>query len=913
MTEKHSGERKVPKIGASAEDINQFLSRVIDYESSHRREIEMDWLRSKAYLEGHQWLTRVSSTDARRSPRVVRMEGNGSVSGKKGIPMPVTNEIMPPADNEKARLSKRNSEMYVAATDISDPASRAAAKVAEEVADHHAEEMSWHRQRRRHVDQVVDYGTSFMRSFHRLDNMETVKIGLPKGALRCTNPGQPGMESKPVMDEMGQSMMGPDGQPMMTPEVPAQGPCGFRLADKKAEPSPGLEMHVLSGSVRRKPTFDFEKKEAGADFLVEKCLECGHPLQEYVPSMEEAQETDFFGRPLGKDTPLGTAWVEVDSPFEAFPENEGLGITPEDMTEYAWCKIRNVDHVKRFQQNNLDKIVPEDPILLAEHFPITGEYGPDSKGARAASNRAIYHNHVRERGFIKDRCPDWPMGRYIVMAGNVVVVDDVLYVDDPQDPSKPIPRVTVKVTRCFRKDGEIWGLGFPWFVMSLQNRLNMTTSQLVDQREHAVVGILASKGMNLVRDWVNTFAGYVFRYEPDPANPDKQPTPFQTGRVDPSAWREIEHIIESIPRILGSREVETGGAPPGVTAYSALALVAEKASERRQPREKELIETYEAIWRHQLLLMRRFYKEPRKYRAKAGSGWQQKEFMGADLGGECGIKIKEEPQYDQKTASREALATALEKGTFQADTPYKQREVAKILGFSEKLLEEQNVQLEAADRKWMTFLRTGEVPVIDQNLDDHNIHYKEYGRLFLASEGVEYAEKAGWSAVLKVLPANKWKAILDAVIGVQLQAQAQGQGIFDWAVKSADTQNQQAQQQYQMMVNQPPMPDPATGEIPPPPQAPVPVDPASLLGPLVPQDMGEPPETLEDLILWVWQSMMAKNPPEPAPDEKARELFLRFRAVFEAHHIHAENLKMKAQQGQAQVAAPGSQPGQAAA
>lgn len=880
---------QTPPKGADKQVLYDFMLAGCNRESSFYRDLDTELLTAKAYVENRQWLRRKRSSDPRRAPRVEEIDGAGYVSGE-GIPMPVSNEIMPAVDNEVSRLAKRNSETFVDPSDAGDPSSKAAAQVAQDVMTAHLEDMRWPRIRRRAIWRNVQYGTMILRSYLQLDNLDMVRIGLPEGAMRCA--GSPGI---PAPMDMTGMPMGPD--------VPGQEPCGCMLASSEIpEAEIGkLPIQALDG-LKKTSTFDFNEPNIDAPggkgkghvkYEAQSCPQCGFPMEPFVPNEAEARQKDLVGRPLGKDVPKGKAVIEAVSPFDFFPSNEGIGIDPETLEEYWIETARPIDYIKRYFQKNTNLVKSDDAREITRTHPILGEYAADSKGTRGASDRNLYVNYVLLREYVKHPTVEFPKGRYIAMAQNVVLFDGDLIIEpreiegleDYRQP-KPLKRDVIGIARCFPKDGEIWGMGFPEYARSLQNRINMTDSQIIDTRErHGTDGILATRGMRLTSPgWLKNFIGRVLHWEPDPEAPGQTPIPFPARLMPDGVWKEIESCIDRIQRILGLQDAEIGGVPaPGVTAASAIQFAAEKASERRQQREKELIDCFEEIFRHQLELIQRFYREPRHYKVKNQHGWAFKEFTGSDLRGETGIKIREQPAYDKTMAEREALAAQIQNPMFAPafQSPYAAREAAKILGLPTGPFEQSNLQMDAAARKWFAFLREEKVPVIDENLDDHFLYYQEYGRLLLSPEGIEAAEVAGWEEVLKAI--SGWQGRFGPIRQFAMDAQAMGH--------SMDEHQQHMLEQAQKTLSQMQAVKSPTEAMAAPPVPPTPPPPDILA------KYGLPPETLEDQIAWLWALMCKERGVDPQLPRK-RDVFMRFRAVYEAHHILAQGDRAQAQAGQ---------------
>lgn len=846
-----------PDKGSSAEELSKFLDKAIDYESSRHIEIEDQILVNKAYKEARQWLLRTrrggSIRDYRRSTRVRE-------SDRDSIPTPVHSIILEAVENEVSRLGKRNSEVYVEPSDAS-PTAKTGSKVATDVLLDHLDEIRWPRIRYRSLERNVLHGTMILKSFLQQDNLDTVQVALP-GAMKCGGTPQPPMVSQ---DETG--------QPTLVDQPPL--PCDFTLSSPNIPPDKieklppeqyaGLEMDDFN----EVPGIPDEMNAARQKFTASKCLKCGGGLQPYTPVGDELKVPDAVGRSMAKDVPRGRAMIEAVHPLEFYPENEGIGVEPDTMAEVAQCSPRSLDWVKKYFTKNVDQVKAEDPVEIATTHPIWGEYGSKSRGAVSAGER-IYRNHVRVREYYKDPTVDSPRGRALVMAGPVVIMDDDLLVDSPEVPGlkeqpKPFPRVIYRVARCFLKDGELQGQGFVEQVQSDQNRINMSLSQVTDARErNGTDGLLVTRGMKLGEGFLKSHAGRVNVYDIDPLAPDKEPKSFPSRLMDNAVWSEIEGAKEGAARRLGTNEVDTGNAPKGVSAYSAIALLAEKSSERRQQREQEIIHCYEEIFRHQLLLMQRYYREPRNYAVKVGTDREKREFLGLDLQGETRAKVKEQPSFENQTAEREALAQNLDRFPEALQSPYTRREVMKKLGMPSAVFDVENVQLDDAEAKWLDFLRDGVIPVVDENLDNHAIFFDQYGRLLKTNEGKDRAKQAKWDEINKLT--YGWKNML-----------------------------------FPPAPQVPPMPPMSDGT---PPMLPPPPPPAAIQTAtgMIPVPMDVP---LQDQILFVWGGMLVNKQYMMDADQQA---FLGFRSVIEAHKILRDSGSMGAPASGAAMAPPMAPP-----
>jgi hypothetical protein len=448
--------------------------------------------------------------------------------------------------------------------------------------------------------------------------------------------------------------------------------------------------------------------------------------------------------------------------------------------------------IERYFPKNYAECRPNSPEEIAEIFP-SGEY-EDSRGQRL-SDRNVWAEHSLIRMFNdEEKTKEFPEGRTLMVAGGgsapaVVLMDEVYWIAPEREDESPIARVKYGLARCFPRDGEIWADGFPHHSRSAQRIVNMTVSQMVDRREHSLFGLLATKGMNLLRELKNTLAGMIWRWSPDPLAPGEKPQFVQMALSDTSGLNEIKYQEESIHGDLGVNDADIGGLKDlASTPYSMYALAKESTGERREPRLKEGLEAIRVVLKHALVLKARYEREPRKYRVKAADGWEIREYLGSDIAGETDVKIKEEPFFDEKAAQRDATSKAVEMQQLQLPTKRAQREYFKTIGVPEALLDESNVQLEKVQRDWMAWYRTGRPLIVDPTMDDVLIYHQELGRLLLSDEGIEKAEAAKWDEALDLIIGwqDQLAILQDAIPGLKGLGWRNGQPVIQQGEPTMD-------------------------------------------------------------------------------------------------------------------------------
>ncbi len=819
---------RMPKTGSAEELFESHFDYRIDYNDPLRNERVREYQVARAMVLSHQWLeTDISSKDAYRTVRFTDPDP------KSRIPRPVNNEIYPIVDNESSKLYRRKSTAYVRPVAVQDgTAGAGGASAANDIMEWHLETIRWPRKRRNAIYRDVLYGTTFFWSYLDQSYAETVKIGITD-ARRCVN------------DQ-----------------------CDFMLAGDYKIPyddmmeSPFKDQAVNAARVQRHTSFDADSGDTSVMFEATKCLQCGAPLKTgYSPTDEEEVEgEDPFGHSFSKPVPMNQPDIEIVSPYDVWPQNGGIGFDdPGDVREWYRCTPRSIDHwIADHYPDMVDRVRPDKVDDITNAHPLATGY---SFKEVEFSRTNAWHNMALVKTAVIDRCKAYPLGRYVEMAGGVLLRDTPLYRKSDRQPGVIVPLVKVTCARFIIKDGEIWGQGIVKPLVSLQNRINMTLSQIVDTRQrNGVSGIMGTTGMRFTSGWLDGFAGRYVRWEPDPQHPEMTPQFIDTKMIDSAVYQELDRTVERMQQISGTQDVDIGKAPKNVSAATAIQILQESAAGRREGREQELIDAFKEIYSHQLLLLAEYAIEPRSYRLKSRNGkWEYRQFRGSDLAGHTDVMVEEQAGYDQRAFVREAMVQAINLQIVTISSPFQRREACKVLGLTPSLSDEENLQISDCEARYYAFRDFQEIPIVDESLDDHWLFYQGYGLFLKTSEGREMAVQFGWPATNNMI--SGWEDKLTQA--TQLEAQVKQ---LTAGARSGDMTAAMAMQQITLQLA-------LEGETP-----------ESIIL----------PTSMPEKILYVWQRMGVDvaNP------------FNAFRASFEAHKLLAQAKKGIAGLGP-QVAAPG--------
>lgn len=846
-----NGPLTTPKKGASAEEWKSFLDGFCDQKSPKRQEELRELQECKALFESEHWLQKVPQQQAGRIPRYSSLADDS-------IPQTVNNRILELVDNEISKLDRKKSKGKVRSK-VSREGEQGAAKVGDDVLAHHLKAQNWPRTRRKSIFRYVNYGTLILRSCWETSYTDTIRVGKPDSfqCLGC---------KKPYADT--------DIKPEIALTLPPEKRVGLLRED----------------------SFDSEGAAMKTKFSLQSCLECGAPVRGgYTPTPEEALESDDFGNPLGQDVPKGDAKLGSVHPATIYFENEGVGVEPDTLSEFCIEEIKSLDWVKgHFKHPELEKLKPEDPVMLAERSFFLGEYG-SNQDVRTAESRNLYRNHVRVRWYHKKGAAYGDMGRYAVMTGPLLVTDSDLsfWTMDTKGRKKKAEKSWIFLARFWPRDGEIRGLPMNNPLRSPQRRINMIGSQITDRRERHAELVFSTPGMKLrPAGNIAGLTGSRLIFDPDPEFPEG-PKFIQTTTIDTGVYTELEWNERFMRESVGAQDADTGKQPAAGTPAIRYKLEADQAAIRRLPREEELADAFKGAYSHQLILLQQFAREPREYWVEGpGQQWEEKAFQGADLVDQTDIEIEDEASFDEDAYTKEMLLEADNRMLIPKDDPVTVHEVLKILGLPPSIAERRKRQIEDAARKWAKFKDEQKVPVIEPTQDDHASFFSFYGKALKDDDGLLLKELARWDEILPLIAG--W----DGPTGKLAQAQQMDQQVRQW------------QAQAQMPAPQPPAP---SGDQ---------VIDAQAIGAYQSQAQGIQlaqqglmsipggpesallPDAIEAKIFTVWTRILQAKGYPLAPDQIP---FLRFEAVVEGHKVLLEQQAQAAMAGQVQAAAPGQQ------
>jgi uncharacterized protein YbdZ (MbtH family) len=858
---------RFPTLDAPDNDLRSFASRHFAWRATYRMRHMQRIAKALYYALGKQWITLdIDVVD----------DGRGFVMRQltdemePELPRPVRNVVAPAIDVEFATLSKRQWEPKVP-TYSRDPRMEAAAKVADDVLHDRLKKLGWPDLRDRFILNVITMGTGILRSWWEENFYETSWVAVPE-PYRC-----------PQCEQLFASNRIP--QALLTLIQNGSTASVRDIADTGEEPTDMVEMANCPGCAAQAPLEPADLDE------------------------EQSRGSDMFGRPLGEDLPKGGTNLELITPFEYYPENGGVGVSPETARMHGICKVRSLDWIEEHFPDLIDQVQPEPQEVLLQEHPLLGEHDIIGR-LDVAMDAGIYDHHARVYDLYHDPSYRFPQGRMITLIGGTQQLiarnDKLVRTITEGNESANVPHTIVKAAIWKPREGEFWGKALPDDIISPQNQINGIIAQTIEARERmGSPNIFAPADAEISGPAYR--AGYglgkIFTWQPSPISPTAKPEVFGSVLMPAGVYNEMDRAEQSVTKIVGPADIEIGEAPRNITTTSGLQILGEQAERRRATRERGITSAFQAVWEHQLSLLWVLRTDLDTYEARLPDGsFELKQYSRESICGMTRVEIERQAYIDRSIIQREKTREALLDRLYDPSTPTARKKLLELMDLPTDVNEDTNLQIEHARRQWVDFVDDQKIPVIDTSIDDPAIRFSVLGTMLLQDEGRQLSEQALWPQILPIIAG--WEELHQAMSAQDALARqkyggepppeqaaemyAKFQMAYQEAKSAYDTQIQHAQQ------------NPVPGQPPPGPPPPEPPPPIFI------------PKQPEQRVYLVWRQMIQnKGGIDPLiqqaavkalvmPEQMAQvvDLYLRFRAVVEAYRLLSPPMPM-----------PGSMPG----
>ena len=757
----------------------------------------------------------------------------------------MANELFPIITRETALLIGVGSNAYIS-PDPNDPNSVEGARIAKGALNGRLEDLGYQDIQRECAMHCATYGTWAHMAWWDVDYTVTTRVPVT-GAMRCPS-------------------------------------CGFSLASEQIEPQHAAMFPMGALEVRETRSVN-ALVPAAASYRAVGCARC--PGQALAPWLEPpVGERDSVGRPLSEHVPLGDVAVEVVSPYDLFLQDQGIDVNPRNWREIGVAIPKSLDWFRSHFSNGW-KVQVDGSDWLWRYHPLIRELGVGAEGSgpEVFSNHALWQVYVRKPTTLKpegdDELPVSDAGRLVMMGGRTVLLDCDLMQEDPRT-GEMFPVFHVDWSPWELRDRSGYGLGMVELAASQQDSLNTGKSQVQDTRHRlSNPKLLAKKGSEF--DYQGGAAtGYpadIITY----ANPDPDDASVPTqigGQLFPQGyWNEHDRDLQGMERTLMVREVEGGFPPKSVDAYSSLVLLLKQAAKGREPRIERIRHMKVRLYKFILKLMEVKYIEERQFRVEVGTEQTLIEkFRGLDLRGYVDVKVTDEPLIDPGLQRRSGITQGIELGTISLDSESARQKVNEALEVPKDINEERNHQVEQAERESRQWLLHGIEPVIDEDGDDHMIHW-EIQKLDLSRrEWQQPKDRCRWRRAIKAIWG--WKERLSELQAAEAQLKAQPPMEPPQELGVAQPEQYQHQLRlYQMQAE-------------------------------AKAKLDALPKPIDLRIMMIWQSMIAEGGgiPELSGDDEGLEALgkvLRLEAHAAGHRLLAQSKTMAAGSGMPEPAAPG--------
>ena len=245
------------------------------------------------------------------------------------MPRPVLNYVTASVEIELSALGRRQLVPAVLTTST-DPRLEAAAKAAKEILEHRLKENNWPEVRELVTFLTIVCGVGCLKSYWDETWNSAVEEGL-EGGMACPSCGY--SEAPPEEAPVPSEQAAPGSPPAPTPpELP--------------EAETPLESAGPEGAPPAAPG---------------SCPTCGLPMEPIEAEQALEMGKDSTGRPMTKLRPKGNPRLEVVSPFDLFPQNSGVDVTPDTCKVWGQASVRSMDWLEEHYPDKANEVMPDDP------------------------------------------------------------------------------------------------------------------------------------------------------------------------------------------------------------------------------------------------------------------------------------------------------------------------------------------------------------------------------------------------------------------------------------------------------------------------------------------------------------------------------------------------------------------------
>jgi len=508
---------------------------------------------------------------------------------------------------------------------------------------------------------------------------------------------------------------------------------------------------VLTGNAFVLPYYDYNPMYGTKDVSQYKCTACGAqtfdptkpcscggpplPPPQLDPTQPAPQPQPPYVQTGVVPLPIGKLCNDVLSPYEIYWDNT-IRLATGQQRWFQRPHRYDVMDAKALWPDYKDKIAEDmsDPMKVSRNYLIAiayaGSYLSGVTGSGEASARENSKKQVTAWEHYEMPCAEYPQGLRAVQMGDLILELGPLPTEWGAGQTKgqkflPLVHFYGEVS------GGAWGKPRANDLCSIQARRNIIASnlQLTAQRTGSPK-LLDPVGSGLQA--VTGEAGQVVRYKPIVFGGTTAAEPHYLeaalGNVQPLVLM-LKQLDDEMEQIAGTRFVQGGDVPSGVSAASALAYLGEKATQSIAPMKEVWVESWRTVYRYDIELARQHWTDERIL-AILGQNkqWQFQKFKSADLKGAVDMRIDYDAMFPKSQATERANIMALAQiGAIQpAMDPEQRYAVLEVFGAT-SLKESIDRARQQAMREWQNFLNDSTYqPVLLPMVQDAAAHLMQH-------------------------------------------------------------------------------------------------------------------------------------------------------------------------------------------
>lgn len=411
------------------------------------------------------------------------------------------------------------------------------------------------------------------------------------------------------------------------------------------------------------------------------CPKCGNPQFE--------QAFDAAGNPIGKEYPVGRGATEICSPFE-------IGVPGgysrfDDVPVLIRQRWRTKEYYERFypaiaKTLKFEKMSNERSLQLLKSLAAQTDVMSSSLSAQTAETQA--GDGITEYELWAKPTPTYPRGLILRVAGETIIRSETESLPGPlpitaQNGQPLFPWIHAGYHRIA---GRIWARSPLDLLIQKQDQINQLDSLILlgVQRMSNPVW-LEPKGAEVKK--FTGEPGLVVKYNPLIAGGNAKPERIEGQNVPPSLLKLREQYIMDLESLAGTQDVLKGARPAGVSAFSAMQLLVERAQSRFGPILAERGEVYRQWFAMALEIERQFGPEERTWAAMgANRRWTFQRFKNADIQGQVKVLIEDGSQAPKTNLGKRAAVEQLRQlGLLNPADPDQTMRIYQVFGQTDLL------------------------------------------------------------------------------------------------------------------------------------------------------------------------------------------------------------------------------------